>query len=272
MNPGRGLVAERLGENRFRGYAVPLEQHTRAVRLLVEKAFRLQTLENAVLATAAELHGKYKPARMRVEEIEGKLQVGFRGHPYLLGFTDFEEVFGSSDKERIAIATGIARLHHFLNIRDVDTFIHTLGLVKAYLSQNSVYMRLKDIRARILEGVALLHVADMVAGYIEQLLLARAKGSDEDVSIIDTESLSHVEPHIPVGVRASFEGSVMHAQVILHGLEQAVNPKLFESSVTLTLHYDVYEGVFEGGGFTSNGKQGYGVSILITHKRNLLPR
>jgi len=273
LKVGRGIVLEPLGEGRFRGLAIPLEQHVAAVKLIVERVFAPKSLPADVLTVASELHDKYKPARMRVEKCGDRFEVGFRGHPYLLSFSDFEEVLGIDREPRkiAAVATGIARLHHFLNIRDVDTFVHTLALVKAYLTQSGIHMPLRDIRVQVLEGVVLLHVADMIAGYIEQVLLAMTRGHVGDISVVDTDSLEHVEPHIPVAMRVVPEGGALNAWVYLHGLEHVVENSVLSGVVELApLRYDVYEGIFEEHGFDGKLKQGYDTTLYFTHKRALV--
>lgn len=273
MKVGRGIVLEPLGEGRFRGLAISLEQHVTTVKSIVENVFAPKSPPSNVLRVASELHDKYKPAGMRVEERNGRFEVGFRGHPYILSFSDFEEVLGTDKefREMVAIATGIARLHHFLNIRDVDTFVHTLALVKAYLTQSGVHVPLRGIRAQVLEGVVLLHVADMIAGYIEQVLLAMMKGHVGDISVVDTDSLEHVEPHIPVTMCVVPEGNALNVWVYLHGLEHVINNSVLNGVVKLIpLRYDVYEGVFEEHGFDDTSKQSYDVTLFFTHKRTLV--
>ncbi|MEL9908229.1 MULTISPECIES: hypothetical protein [Thermoprotei] len=272
MNVGRGLITQKLKEGEYAGFAVPLEQHTEAVESILVHLFELAGDEERYLPISARLHDKYKPATMRVEEEGNSYTVGFRGHPYKLGFTDFEEE--AREPVEVALATGVARLHHFLNIRDVDTFIHTLALVKAYLTRNSVQLALKELRTRVLDGVVKLHVADMVAGYIEQLLLKTAAGSfTPDVDVIDTESLEHAEPHIPLSIAVTprSEGE-LDVRVVVHGLEQAVSPRLFSGGSTLRLEYQVVEGVFDEKGFTpaSSPPRSFTVNLVLLHKRGLI--
>jgi len=271
----RGLVIEELSAGEYRGYAIPLNQHATAVKMLVERVFSPRDVDAATVTAAAELHDKYKPAKMRVERQGDRFVVGFRGHPYLLSFRDFEEVFGESGaeaKRKATIATGIARLHHFLNARDVDTFVHTLASVKAYLAQVGADAPLREIRRQVLEGVVLIHIADMVAGYLEQRLLGHASGRGWDIGMVDTDTLEHVEPHIPVALSLTPENSTLNVKVVVHGLEQAANPELYTGGIRVLLRYDVYEGVFRGKEFEGSLKRGYDVHLEVVHKQGLIRR
>jgi len=274
MEVGRGLITEKIDEE-FVGYTISLDNHIRTTVKLLRSLFNTSDY----LTTATELHDKYKLVTMRVWESEsGRYVVGFEGHPYKLSFTDFEGLFSKYDgRERtlyIGLATAIARLHHFINIRDVDTFIHTLAITKAYLSTHGVYIGLDELRQKVLDGVVLLHIADMLAGYIEQALLEGSSGRlISDVELIDTSDVKHgiIEPHIPAHVDVSIEGKELKVKVILHGLLHIINHNLLSKPVRLEFRYDVYRGKFTKGGriFNSESKDEYLVKMLLLHKRVL---
>jgi len=188
-------------ERGYRALVIPLEQHQSTVAGILEGVLGLDSDSPEVLA--ARVHDKYKPYTIRVEEVGGKPVIGFRGHPYRLSFSDFEGL--TEDSERVAVATAVARLHHFINVRDVETFFETVALAKAYLGRKGAGVALSELKRKVLRGVALIHIADQVAGFIEGLLCEWAGGGDREPELLDTDSLARVEPHIPVSIAVSRE-------------------------------------------------------------------
>jgi len=209
----------------FTVVATPLSEHQEFVAKFLMEVFELSS--NSPTVVAAKVHDIYKPYTMRVEEVDGTWVIGFRGHPYKLSFIDIEryiaEIYGvkelSSDiRYKVAVATAIGRLHHFINVRDVQTFFESLALSKAYLYRYGVRASVNELRREILDGVVLLHVADMVAGLIESIVCNPEKSATEE--IIDTDSLTRIEPHIPVSVTYNLAGPSLDVWLYIHGLKR----------------------------------------------------
>lgn len=209
----------------FTAVATPLSEHQEFVARFLMEVFELSS--DSPIIVAAKVHDMYKPYTMRVEEANGTWVIGFRGHPYRLSFIDVEryivEVYGvkelgSDVRRKVAVATAIGRLHHFINIRDVQTFFESLALSKAYLHRHGVRASVNELRREILDGVVVLHVADMVAGLIESIICNPEKGATEE--IIDSDSLTRIEPHIPVSVIYNLAGSSLDIWLYIHGLKR----------------------------------------------------
>jgi len=276
MNVGRGIIIKKVGDDEFIGYTVTLDDHVGTTKNLLHIIFNKRLIHD-YLTTAVELHDKYKPATMRVETLDnGSYVVGFRGHPYKLGFTDFEFLLsrygGRDGVGYVGLATAIARLHHFINIRDVETFIHTLAITKAYLSTHGVRVGLDRLRKEVLDGVVMLHIVDVLAGYVEQSLLNHSCGKAE-VELIDTSDVRQgvIEPHIPAYVSVNISGSEAMVKAVFHGLLSIINPNIISKPARLELKYDVYSGRFikSGKDFIPESKYVYSVKMELLHKRFL---
>lgn len=259
----RARVMERAGEDVYEGVAVHLDSHHKSVSRVAEAVFASPDLVRVV----AERHDKYKPIAMRLEDADGSLRVGFRGHPYMLSFRDFEDVF---DYPRsVAIATCIGRLHHFINLRNVDTFVHTMALAKSYLDARGVFVGLGELKKEVLKGVLMLHVADMVAGFVEQALLSRST----EPAVYDTESLEDIEPHLPLSVSVNVESEPVIAVVRFHGLTEALNPAILSArELRVDLEYTLCKGILRHGGriFEESLCDRVPVSLVFVHKRVLV--
>jgi len=262
----RGYVLRAENET-FTAVATPLSEHQEFVAKFLMEVFGLSNDSPAVIA--AKIHDMYKPYTMRVEEVGGTWVIGFRGHPYRLSFIDVEryisevysaEELGGDIRRRAAVATAIGRLHHFINIRDVQTFFETLALTKAYLDRRGVRASANELRHEILDGVVVLHVADMVAGLIESVICSH-KGH-VSVEIIDTDSLTRIEPHIPVSATYNLAGSSLHVWLYIHGL------KRFEIKRTqLSTRYTVYSVTISNNKVVSADRIGeFDVNIFVCHK------
>lgn len=255
----RARVLRKLPSGDYEAVVVDLESHHRAVAEVVGRVFR----EPSLVETVALRHDKYKPLKISVVEVaDGSYRVGFRGHPYMLSFTDFEDAFNSPVD--VAVATAIGRLHHFINIRDVDSFIHTMALAKSYLDRHGAYLSLGELKQRVLRGLLMLHIADVVAGFVEQVLLAK----QVDVTYYDTESVSEVEPHLPVSIQVSTDTSKIVTRVYMHGLEDVLRGVLAYTD----LDYKICCGVFKSPGhvFEEIDCDNVYVAIKFVHKHSLV--
>ncbi|MEM0040757.1 MAG: hypothetical protein QXY20_09220 [Thermofilum sp.] len=234
----RAVVRSKIADESYEAVAVELGSHQKAVAKIVEVLFA----ESELVKSVALRHDKYKPATMRAEGSKEELTVGFRGHPYMLSFSDFEDVEVSNDRRPsvvdVAVATAIGRLHHFINIRDVDSFVYTMALVKSYLGSRGAYVKLSELKNKVLRGLLILHIGDMIAGFVEQALLKNTG----DVDIYDTESLETIEPHIPLATAITFAGDRVELRITLHGLSDVLRREVLENGTSFELEYPVYKG------------------------------
>ena len=267
MKVGRAIVLRiNHKDNIANMLAIRLEDHTNTVTTLVKKLFNLEDeFLKTCLLEASRQHDKYKPNRFGLYNGE----VGFRRHPYLLSFTDFE---GLSNKVAVGIATGIGREHHFMNIRDMNNFLYTIALVKSYTKA-----KLSLIRNYVLTGVALLHIADMIAGFIEHNIMNLIALEQLGIKLAekgmkDSNSLERIEGYLPYVIQFTRNGASVH----FYGFNELLSKEVMEGMLTLSLRYGVYHLK------CSVGKRGkliidnfsfireYPVSLSITHKRNLI--
>ncbi|MEM4971811.1 MAG: hypothetical protein QXE01_11240 [Sulfolobales archaeon] len=268
----RAVIRSKIAEESYDAVAIELCRHQEAVAKIVETLFA----ESELVKSVALRHDKYKPATMKVEESKGKFRVGFRGHPYMLSFSDFEDIEVSYDRRAnivdVAVATAIGRLHHFINIRDVDSFIHTMALAKSYLDSRGVYVRLSELKRRVLRGLLMLHIADMIAGFVEQALLENTG----NVEVYDTESLESIEPHLPLAMTIGFVGEKVELRVTLHGLSDILRKEVLENGISFELEYPVCRGTLHILG--ESGKAVFKaesciiriVHVEVIHKRRLI--
>ena len=258
MEPGRGRVAGRSG-GRFRILFIPLGEHTRAVTEIGLALYSPVLSSTDVLRLAAEKHDIYKPARAKVDAESGTL--GFPGHPYLLGFSDFEELGNPLD---VAVATTAARLHHFFNVRDVDSWARYTFSALHYLREQREEVEFSWLQRRVLEVLLVLHLADMLAATIESRLLS--------IPFTDTsveETVGEVAPHIPAFALWEGEDRVMF---VLHGLKKLVTTQ----PMTLSLDYTIHSGY----AVTVNNRikkledtmeeRRYHVTVKIVHKSYII--
>jgi len=255
----------------FIAKAVPLTQHQEFTAKFMKGVFGLDKDDPAV--TAAEIHDMYKPYTMKVEEADGANVIGFKGHPYRLSFIDAEKhiaetheirKFDSDVAFKVAVATAVGRLHHFINVRDVETFFETLALAKAYLSNHGVRIPLSKLKSDILRGVVLLHIADSVAGYIEGSLCRGYSTNGE--GILDSDSLTKVEPHIPVSIVLDVIGANVDAKLYFHGMREAVR-----SSTSFHAEYIVYKVAIKERSVSLIEKiRDYSVTISAYRKQDLI--
>lgn len=220
----RGHIVGAEGDT-YTAVATPLHQHQGFVASFLTTVFGLGKDDPAVIA--AEIHDMYKPYTMRVEEVDGVKVIGFRGHPYRLSFLDVErhvaetrgvKEFNAGVRRKVAVATAVGRLHHFINVRDVETFFESLAMSKAYLNRHGVRASANELRREILDGVVLLHISDMVAGFIEGIICNQSRSDLEE--IIDSDSLSRIEPHIPIAVTYDLTDSNLDVWLYIHGLKK----------------------------------------------------
>ncbi|MEM4975961.1 MAG: hypothetical protein QXT64_01400 [Desulfurococcaceae archaeon] len=264
----RVVLRGKLSGESYEAVAVALDSHQEAVAEIVEKLF----VDHGLLKSVALVHDKFKPATMRLEARGGEQRVGFRGHPYMLSFTDFENKGDEHSVEDVAVATAIGRLHHFINVRDVDSFVHTMALAKSYLDSKGAHVKLSELKKRVLHGLLVLHVADMVAGFTEQALLENTV----EAELYDTESLEAVEPHLPLSMTIGFTGNRVELQVVLHGLSDVLRGEVLENGVLLDLSYRVCRGtlrVLGGTGravFEPDSCTTRIVHASVVHKRRLI--
>lgn len=255
----------------FIATAVPLTQHQEFTAKFMREVFGLDKDDPAVIA--AEIHDMYKPYTMRIEEADGVNVIGFRGHPYKLSFIDAEKHIAETHGTRrldsdaifkVAVATAVGRLHHFINVRDVDTFFETVALAKAYLSNHGVRIPLSKLKSDILRGVVLLHIADSVAGYIEGSL-CRGYSTDGE-GILDSDSLTKVEPHIPVSIMLNVNSANVDVKLYFHGMREAVR-----SSTSFQAKYTVYKvAIMERSVSPIEKIRDYNVSINAYRKQDLI--
>jgi len=254
--------------------AVPLQQHQEFVKGFLTTVLRLGSEAPAVIAS--EVHDMYKPYTLRVEEREGELVIGFRGHPYKLSFTDLEGhiiktrkpiVLDDSIKYKVAVATAIGRLHHFINIRDVESFFKTIALVKAYLDRQGVTASINELKSEILNGVVQLHMADTVAGFIEGVICTQYSKHDGNVGeLLDTNSLLSVEPHVPISILLNIRDSLIDARLYIHGLKWLD----IRSGSQFTARYTLYKVLIKEGRVEPLSKlQDFTVNIYVCHKGSL---
>ncbi|MEM1704081.1 MAG: hypothetical protein QXQ31_08515 [Zestosphaera sp.] len=268
----RAVVRSKIVGESYEAVAVEVGSHQEAVAKIVETLFA----ESELVKSVALRHDKYKPATMRVEESKGKLRVGFRGHPYMLSFSDFEDIGVSYDRRGrvvdIAVATAIGRLHHFINLRDVDSFVYTMALAKSYLDSRGAHVKMSDLKKRVLHGLLILHVADMVAGFAEQALLENT----DEAELYDTESLEAVEPHLPLSVTISFAGDGAELRVILHGLSNVLRGGVLENGSSFDLNYQVCKGTLSVFGetgravFKPDSCTTRVIHVSVVHKQRLI--
>ncbi|MEM1832203.1 MAG: hypothetical protein QXJ97_11825 [Desulfurococcaceae archaeon] len=268
----RTMVRSKIVGESYEAVAVEVGSHQEAVAKIVETLFA----ESELVKSVALRHDKYKPATMRVEESKGKLRVGFRGHPYMLSFSDFEDIGVSYDRRDrvvdIAVATAIGRLHHFINVRDVDSFVYTMALAKSYLDSQGAHIKMSDLKKRVLHGLLILHVADMVAGFAEQALLENTG----EAELYDTESLEAVEPHLPLFMTISFVGDEPELRVVLHGLSDVLRGEVFENGASFDLNYQVCKGILHVFGetgravFKPDSCTTRVIHVSVVHKRRLI--
>jgi|GEM_PF-1954127 len=275
MNPfpvARAVVKNKVVDDSYEAIAVKLCSHQEAVAKIVEKFFA----EYELVKNVALKHDMYKPATMKLEDFKGILRVGFRGHPYMLSFSDFENIsINQSVLENtvnVAVATAIGRLHHFINIRDVDSFVYTMAMAKSYLDSRGVRVKLSELKKRVLHGLLVLHVADMVAGFIEQSLLERTS----DVELYDTEALEFIEPHLPLSTTIEFADDKAKLRITLHGLSEVLRKEILEKGSSFELNYRVCEGVLhilgesERAVFEAGSCNDKAVYVEVIHKRKVI--
>lgn len=269
MDPvARVVLRGKLSDESYEAVAVALNSHQEAVAVIVEKLF----VDHGLLKSVALLHDKFKPATMRLEARGGEQRVGFRGHPYMLSFTDFENTGDEHRVEDVAVATAIGRLHHFINVRDVDSFVHTMALAKTYLDSKGAGVKLSDLKKRVLRGLLVLHVADMVAGFTEQALLENTG----EAELYDTESLEAVEPHLPLSMTIDFTGNTVELRVVLHGLSEVLRREVLENGAELDLNYRICRGTLRVLGetgraiFESESCTTRLVHASVVHKQKLI--
>ncbi|MEM2308235.1 MAG: hypothetical protein QXI94_04935 [Sulfolobales archaeon] len=264
----RVVLRGRVSGESYEAVAVALDSHQEAVAEIVEKLF----VDPELLKSVALVHDKFKPATMRLEARGGEQRVGFKGHPYMLSFTDFENTGAGYSVADVAVATAIGRLHHFINVRDVDSFVYTMALAKSYLDSRGAHVKLSDLKKRVLHGLLILHVADMVAGFAEQALLENTG----EAELYDTESLEAVEPHLPLSMTISFAGDGAELRVVLHGLSDVLRGGVLENGASFDLNYQVCKGtlhVLGGTGravFEPDSCTTRVIHVSVVHKRRLI--
>lgn len=264
VSVARAHIKKRVGGDAYEAVAVDLDSHHEAVSKIVDSIFVGSQLTKLV----ALRHDRYKPTTMRVETTnKGELRLGFRGHPYMLSFIDLEDLLKSP--RDVAIATAIGRLHHFINVRDVDSFVHTIALAKSYLDSRGVYVSLSELKKEVLRGLLALHIADMISGFIEHTLITRLPTPET----YDTDSLEDVEPHLPLSITLDVIGRPV-ARVRIHGLPELLKPALLNNHLHLEVQYRVFEGFLKRGGraFEEQWCDEQRVSVVFAHKRMLLER
>jgi len=237
------------------GIAVSLESHHNNVYKLFDILFSRKLEERDPLLyesirLATLQHDKYKPATLSLikDEETNLLTTTFLGHPYFLGFSDFEEV-EERDWKKVALATGIGRLHHILNVRDLDVFVQSLAYVKNYLFTHNVDMSTSLIRQRLLVGVLLLHICDNISAFVESYLAQKVlreitkrnyEGRLQEIIGRDTSSGERIYPHLPMAILVE-EKQPERFQIYFHSLEQFYDPK----SKNIALEYEVYTGKYD---------------------------
>lgn len=286
----RALIKRKLSDDEYEAVAIELSSHHNAVATIAGSIFKSTELTELV-KRVAQVHDKYKPVKMKVKprEDEGKggsdevYAVGFEGHPYLLSFSDLEDLLNSP--KDIAVAMAIGRLHHFINVRDVNTFIHTMALAKSYLDYRGVYVSLRELKQLVLKGLLLMHVADMIAGFIEsellknELLNSRIRQDQThgkppgEIESYDTESMEIIEPHLPLTVLdMTFRENAIEARMAFHNLEDVLSEKVLSQSTTVSIKYTVCSGTLISGGraFESEKCEEINALVTFTHKSNLI--
>jgi len=265
----RGYIVGAEGDT-YTAVATPLHQHQGFVASFLATVFGLGKDHPAVIA--AEIHDMYKPYTMRVEEVDGVKVIGFRGHPYRLSFLDVEKhmaetrgvaQFNDVARRKVAVVTAVGRLHHFINVRDVQTFFESLAMSKAYLNRHGVRASVNELRREILDGVVLLHMSDMVAGLIEGIICDQNRSGLGE--IIDSDSLLRIEPHIPVSVTYDLMGSDLDVWLYIHGLK-----KINIRQTQFSARYTVYTVTISGDRVVSSTQpHDFNVNVHVCHKEHV---
>lgn len=235
-------IGQETGE--VKGVAVSLQSHHENVmklcRLLFFRGINDDTLRDS-LYSATLRHDKYKPATISLIQTSlnsNKLTTSFLGHPYMLSFSDFEQV--EEDREKIGYAFGIGRLHHMLNVRDVERFVETVAYIKHYVSKHGIGVSVAMIRRKVLLGVLLLHICDNISAFAEQYLIEQLIGSQKTIRenyAYDTSSDERIYPHLPLTIIP--EENTMN--IYFFSLKNYYKPEKSEETYT----YNVYLGVFK---------------------------